>query len=336
MDLDTFLTQLYVIVDDWYKAEMARDMARRTGPSAKLSDSEVLTIGLAGQWRVGVPWRSERGVVRYMQKHGRGWFPNMLQRSQFNERVRALWAVFVRLQQAVAGWLYRDELFEVVDCTELPHCSLSQAASHDRHWLSGGLGRGGNNGGWFYGEQVLMSTSSAGVITGWLVGQAQIDDRWMMEAFLSTRHSHMRMIGPEPAKSKKYNITHVATPESFGPALTTGVAVGLPYLADEGFNGDRWRVHWLQEYTADVITAPPKNAATAWTSADKKWLSKHRQIVETVFARLTTVFSLKRLNAHSDWGKITRLAAITAAYNLGILLNRILRREDGALETLIT
>jgi hypothetical protein len=58
--------------------------------------------------------------------------------------------------------------------------------------------------------------------------------------------------------------------------------------------------------------------------------------VETVFARLTTVFSLKRLNAHSDWGKITRLAAITAAYNLGILLNRILRREDGALETLIT
>jgi hypothetical protein len=42
------------------------------------------------------------------------------------------------------------------------------------------------------------------------------------------------------------------------------------------------------------------------------------------------------LNAHSDWGKITRLAAITAAYNLGILLNRILRREDGALETLIT
>jgi len=335
MNLDTFLTQLYVIVDDWYKVEMANVMARRSGPPAKLSDSEVLTIALAGQWRVGVPWRSERGVVRYMQKHGRGWFPNMLQRSQFNERVRSLWAVFVRLQQVVAAWLYREELFEVVDCTELPHCSLSQAASHNRHWLSGRLGRGGNNGGWFYGEQLLMSTSSAGVITGWLVGQAQIDDRWMLEAFLSTRHSHMRMIGPEPAEQKKYNTTHVATPQSFSPALATGVGLGHPYLADEGFNGERWRVHWQDEYDADVITAPPKNAINAWTKADKKWLSKHRQIVETVFARLTTVFSLKRLNAHSDWGKITRLAAMAAAYNLGILLNRICGRNDGALETLI-
>jgi len=259
----------------------------------------------------------------------------MLQRSQFNARVRSLWAVFVRLQQVVAMWLYQDEIFEVIDCTELPHCSLSQAASHKRHWLSGHLGRGGNNGGWFYGEQLLMSASSTGVITGWLVGPAQIDDRWMMEAFLSTRHSHMRMIGPEPAGSKKYEITYVATPESLGPAITTGVSIDKLYLADKGFNGERWRAHWQDEYHADVITAPPKNAAHAWTKADKKWLSKHRQIMETVFARLTTVFSLKRLNAHSNWGQITRLAAMAAAYNLGILLNRICGRNDGALETLI-
>jgi hypothetical protein len=335
VDLDTFLTQLYVIVDDWYKAEMSKEMRRRTGPATKLSDSEVLTIAIAGQWRVGVPWQSERGVVRYMQKHGQGWFPNMLQRSQFNERVRLLWSVLVSLQQVVAQRLHHDELYEVVDCTELPHCSLSQAASHDRHWLSGRLGRGGNNGGWFYGEQLLMSASATGVITGWLVGQAQIDDRWMLEAFLSTRQGYMRMIGPEPTEKKRYKITHVATPQSFGPALTTGVGLGQAYLADEGFNGERWRCHWQDEYAADVITAPPKNAANPWKRADKKWLSKHRQIIETVFSRLTTVFSLKRLNAHSDWGKITRLAAITAAYNLGILFNRMCDRQDGALETLI-
>lgn len=274
-------------------------------------------------------------MVRYMQVHGRGWFPQMLGHSQFNERVRSLWAIFVRLQQVVATWLYIDELYETVDCTPLRHCSLSQAASHERHWLSGHLGRGGNDGGWYYGEQVLMSVTATGVVTGWLVGQAQIDDRWMLEAFLSTRHRFMRMMGPEPADSKKYKIAQVATPESFSPALATGVALGGPYLADEGFNGERWRSHWQQEYAADVISAPPGNAANAWEKADKQWLSKHRQIIETVFSRLTMVFSLKRLNAHTDWGKFTRLAAITAAYNLGILFNRLLGREDGALETLI-
>lgn len=335
MDLDTFLTQLYVIVDDWYKAELAGQMTRRRGPVPKMSDSEVLTVALAGQWRVGVPWRSERGVVRYMQAHGRSWFPNMLGHSQFNERVRCLWAVLVRLQQVVAQWLYVDELFETVDCTELPHCSLSQAASYDRHWLSGRLGRGGNHGGWYYGEQLLVSTTSSGVITGWLVGQAQIDDRWMMEAFLSTRYQFMQMMGPEPAERKKHKTVQVATPESFSPAIATGIAQGGPYLADEGFNGERWRSHWQQAYGADVICAPPQNAINAWEKAEKRWLSKHRQIVETVLSRLTTVFDLKRLNAHTAWGTITRLAAITAAYNLGILFNRLLGRADGALETLI-
>lgn len=143
----------------------------------------------------------------------------------------------------------------------------------------------------------------------------------MLEAFLSTRYGFTQLLGLDPAETKKHQTTLVATPQSFSPAITPGVALGGTYLADEGFNGKRWRVQ--------------KNAPNAWAKTDKKWFSKHRQIVETVFARLTCVFDLKHLKAHSDWGKITRLAAITAAYNLGILFNRFLNREDGDLETLI-
>ena len=106
-------------------------------------------------------------------------------------------------------------------------------------------------------------------------------------------------------------------------------------MADEGFNGQRWIDHWLEEYGADVITAPPANTSQAWSRSDKKWLAHHRQIVETVFARLSEVFGLKRLNAHSRWGQVTRLAAKMAAYNIGILFNRWLGRPDGALATLI-
>ncbi len=93
MDLDTFLTTLYVLVDDWYKGETSARFKRHAGPALQMSDSEVLTVAIAGQWRVGVPWRSERGIVRYMLKHGRSWFPSMLKRSQFNQRVRDLWTV---------------------------------------------------------------------------------------------------------------------------------------------------------------------------------------------------------------------------------------------------
>ena len=64
MDLDTFLTTLYVVIDDWYKREMSVRMKRHAGPALQMSDSELLTIAIAGQWRVGVPWQSERGIVR--------------------------------------------------------------------------------------------------------------------------------------------------------------------------------------------------------------------------------------------------------------------------------
>lgn len=335
MDLDTFMTTLYVLVSDWYKGKMSMAMQRHAGAALALSDSEVLTIALASQWQVGTPWKSERGTVRYMQKHGRHWFPKMLGRSQFNQRVRDLWAVMVCLQQDVALWLSENDLYEVVDCTPLPHCSLAQAASHNRHWLSGHLGRGGNNGGWFFGEQLLASISQSGAVTGWLVGQAQIDDRWMLEAFLSTRHSHMQLIGPEVTDKKRLMQTTVAQPETFSPAIAIGVDRDLPYLADEGFNGDRWTTHWAEEWEVTVIASPPANAHSAWHPKDKRWLSHHRQIVETVFSRLCEVFRLKRLGAHSDWGKVTRLAATMAVYNIGILFNRLLNRPDGALETLI-
>ncbi|MHB8629509.1 MAG: hypothetical protein ACYDBJ_23795 [Aggregatilineales bacterium] len=60
MDLDTFLTELYVLVDDWYKAEIGVRVP--VGAREQMSDSEVMTVALAGQWRVGVSWRSERSV----------------------------------------------------------------------------------------------------------------------------------------------------------------------------------------------------------------------------------------------------------------------------------
>ena len=69
MDLDTFLTTLYGVVDDWYQEEIGARV--HVGVRERMSDSEVLTVALAGQWRVGVPWRSERGVVRWMQPTGR-------------------------------------------------------------------------------------------------------------------------------------------------------------------------------------------------------------------------------------------------------------------------
>lgn len=333
MDMDTFLTTLYVYIDDWYKSEMADEMKRQHGPAPKMSDSEVLTVAIAGQWRGTTPWDSERGVVRYMQEHGRGWFPRMLSRSRFNERVRHLWGVIVRLQQELARCLEEaTPTYEVVDCLPVPACSNAQSR-RGSHWLWWSTrGHGGTQSKWYWGDQAIVSVRSDSVITGWMFGPANTDDRCMMQGLLSHRH-HLPFRLPEPWRRWR----QLDPPTFIAPHSAAGKTATMPYyLADKGFNGYRWQQHWYQQFQVSVITEPARNAkrvklARSW----RRWFHSLRQVVETTFAILTTVFSIKRLQAHSRWGLYTRFALATAAFNIGIWLNRRMGRPDLSHATLI-
>lgn len=334
MDLETFLTTLYVWVDDWYQAEMRSQVKRRYGPPPRLSDSEVLTIAIAGQWGVGMPWQSERGVVRYMREHGRGWFPQMLARSRFNERVRCLWAVLIQLHHALTQALgAAHSLYEVVDCVPLPSCSNAQSLKA-AHWLWWGThGHGGTQGGWYWGDQVLVSVSPQAGITGWVLGPANADDRALLQALLTARHPGKGFVTPDPWRPWR----KVTLPAFLGPSLAAGRPTpSCYYLADKGFNGFNWQQHWYQHFAVSVVTEPAANAhgvtlPVSW----RRWLRGLRQTVETALAVLCQVFHLKHLNAHSRWGQYTRLALAVAAFNWGIWLNRCLGRPDLSHATLL-
>jgi hypothetical protein len=339
MDLDTFLTTLYVLVDDWYQTQSVPAQQPRAGAPVTMSDSEVLTVAVAGQWRVGVPWQSERGVVRYMQAHGRGWFPTMLERSAFNQRVRNLCGMFIRLQQAVETWLQSPEdVYQVLDSVPLIAFSNSHAQRTKHHWLwQSSLGHGGTQGGWFYGDHLLLSVQRNGAVSGWVVGAAHLNDRWLVEAFLSARTGQPQLQGPPPNAHEPRSKRPLPPGGHVGAWIGVGAWTEQPYLADRGLNGRRWRDHWRHTYGADVIAIPPRNAPehAAWTRPDQRWHAHHRQIVDTAFAFLDSVFHIEHLQAHSRWGQYTRIAAKTAAYNLGLFINRLLDRPLHALATLL-
>jgi len=50
MDVDTLITTLYVMADDFCKVSLNEDI--RPGPEASLSRSEVITLAVFGQWWV--------------------------------------------------------------------------------------------------------------------------------------------------------------------------------------------------------------------------------------------------------------------------------------------
>src|SRR6266568_1961494 len=84
IDLDTFLTILYVMVDDFCQSVLAREKPQ-PGQEALLQRSEVITLALFGQW---AQFPSERAFYRYAQHHLRAAFPQLPDRSQFNRLMR--------------------------------------------------------------------------------------------------------------------------------------------------------------------------------------------------------------------------------------------------------
>jgi hypothetical protein len=48
MELETFFTKLYVVINDWYKGEWEEVLKREWKARSRLSDSEVLTVVVAG------------------------------------------------------------------------------------------------------------------------------------------------------------------------------------------------------------------------------------------------------------------------------------------------
>lgn len=274
-----------------------------------------------------------------MAVHGRCWFPKVVGRSAFNRRARNLWVVVVQLGQALG-----ERLSQVTDCYEcvdgLPLVAMSggQYVRERQHWLfESRPGHGTTSGRFYIGDRLVATILPSGVVSGYLIANADIHERWVLEALLSTRAGQPNLRGPVPS-------THAARADRPKPPVghigcfqAAGANHHRPCLADQGFNSTRWRTHWQADYHIAVMTVPPYNdpARAAWSRADCRWLAACRQIVETVFARLAVVFGIQHLNVHSRWGQYTRLAAKVAAYHLGCCLNHRLGRPRGALATLL-
>lgn len=291
IDTDTFVTILYVLADDFCKANLSPDI--RPGPNASLSRSEVITLAVFGQW---TRFESERGFYRFAQRHLRPAFPSLPHRSQLNRLIRrhreaivAFSLYFVDLLQA------RTTLYEVIDSSGVV---TRDAKRRGRGWLCGIAEIGWSNRiGWYEGLRLLCSINPVGVITGFGFASAREKDQPLAETFFALRrypHPDLQSVGR--------------------PAL-------CPYVADKGFEGVQAHKRWQKLYGAQVFTPPRRNSLTPWPKQMRRWLGSIRQIVETVYDKLHNTFRLYRERPHNLTGFQARLAAKIALHNFCIWLN---------------
>jgi hypothetical protein len=129
LDVDTFLTILYVIVDDLCQPHASE--RRRPGPSASLSESEVIALAIFARWS---RFSSERDFYRYATGHLRGAFPTLPDRSQFNRLVR-LYAQDIEEIALKLGMVQGEfHAYQAPDSSAMP---VRDAKRRGHGWLAG-------------------------------------------------------------------------------------------------------------------------------------------------------------------------------------------------------
>lgn len=298
VDVDTFLTTLYVIVDDFCQS---RPPTKRPGPQPALSDSEVITLAIFARW---ARFRSERDFFRYAQSCLREAFPTLPDRSQFNRLVRSL----VDQIEEVALHLLTlmpdtqgGAAYEALDASAMP---VRNAKRRGEGWLAGHADIGwSNNLGWYEGFCLLVAVAPTGAITGFGFAPASTKDQPLAETFFALR--------AQPTPRLK----------------SVGSAASGPYVVDKGFEGEDNHRRWRNRYGAQVICSPKRNGRKRkWPKGLRRWAASIRQIVEGVFEKLHDIFGLLTERPHEQSGLRARLAARVALHNFCIWLNEQLGR----------
>jgi hypothetical protein len=295
IDLDTFLTALYTVVDDLYRERLAAVVAHRPGPAPALSDSEVLTLAIGAEWG---PWDSERGFWRFASRRLRHLFPRLVDQSVFNRRRRSLYPALAAVQRAVAErlgvQLERERLLDTK-----PVAVLVLKRHDDRGLIFDGKAAVGwcqTKRQWYYGFKLVLSLTLGGVIARYDLVPANVDDR---------------------------------------DAAVEVLEPGCRYWADKGFFGRECQREWAEFDGALVRAEPPRSTLAAWPRAFAYLAHRLRQLVEVVTAQLQGQFAIERTLAKTLWGLVTRVQAKLTAHTLGVYLNVLAGRPPLALKTLM-
>lgn len=291
VDVDTFLTAVYVIVDDIVRQLPA---PVQPGPVPALSRSEVVTLALFAQWQ---PFGGERAFYRYAELHLRPLFPRLPHRSQYNRLLRRCHDVLVAVGQQLATRL--DALHCAYEGLDSLGVRTRNSKRRGRGWLAGLAATGWcTRLGFFHGVTLLTCVTPLGAITGYALSVTATSEQARADTFLAARHT-----------------PHPALPE-------VGTSACAVYLADSGFAGRTWWQRWAQAYQASVITPPlAHDTQRRWPAALRRFHAAQRQIVEAVHDRLLDTFGLEQERPHDLHGIRARLAAKVALHNMCLWLN---------------
>ncbi len=180
MDFITYMTTVFCLTDDWMQQQ---PRIRQRGPKPVLSDSEVLTIEVVGEF-MGID-AEKKLYEHFCRYHGRE-FPRLasISRVTLVRQMANLWRVKERLWQFLLSQLDYDPALSIIDSFPLEVARFGRAyrARRLREWSAWGYDAVSDH--VFFGMRVHLRVCWPGVIVGLALHPADLHDRWVADDML--------------------------------------------------------------------------------------------------------------------------------------------------------
>jgi hypothetical protein len=175
MSRQDLLLWVFCLIDDELQA-LKLTHPRTRGPAPTLTDAEVITIELVGEFR-GLD--ADRAIIRHFRAYHAAEFPNVanVHRTTFARRAANLWAVKQTLHRRLADRLTAGRSLWPIDSFPLPVCQFARATFRRRFAGEADYGYDHCVKRTMYGFRVHLRTDAAGVIQRFEVAPARASDK---------------------------------------------------------------------------------------------------------------------------------------------------------------
>ena len=296
MDQDEFSITVYCLVCEHYQGIKTTSPLRRGGFAPALSDEEVITIELCGDY---FKLATDKDLFGYFRTHYAQFFPQLKDRTLFVRQAANLWQGKAAIQQRltqVSG--QATDPVQIIDTLPLPVCGYTRS------------GR----------DRCFKPFADYGHCAA-----KQLDYSGFKLGLRLTRGGMITCCPLLPARPHDIQLLD---------ELVDGFAGLVP--ADQGFIDAFRQALLADRHRVFVITAPRKRMPTPHSPTLLKLCARLRKGVETVGSHLTERFAVARIRVHDLWHFQHRLIRKVLAHTVGVFLNLQLRRPPLDLDGLVT
>lgn len=282
IDIETILTIIYVLVDDWYEAKGQHLLQDKAGRKPKFKDSEVITLMLAADF---IPYPGELQYLGFIRANYLELFPDLIDQSQFNRRARHLRHLVEAMRRDWVCELGIDQHTQfLIDTKPVPVVGYKRSKKHSDFAQQATYGYCASRKLSYFGYKLVLVSSLEGIPVLYELVPANTEERQAAETLL--------------------------------PYFSN-----VEFIGDKGFLGEEWQAQ-IYEQTGNVITTPKRrNQKIQHPDGFEKLLNSVRERIEGVFHEIqNTGKHLEHLLAKSRVGLMSRIITKITAHLLKHLL----------------